>query len=211
MNQAESVQYLSRLDEPQRRAVLAQKSCVVTAGAGAGKTTVLAARFVHLVVDRKIPLRSILALTFTRKAAGQMYERIYLALADQNSLWAREQLEDFQNAQITTIDSFCTTILRDTARDFGYSPEFTVDAETCADLAQSIAQRYIRRNRHKEGLRELLAAFSPDDAAAFLFADLGLSFISPLPWAAPVSSRYERSYSDLLGGQALRIPDFSRK
>lgn len=208
MNQAESVQYLSRLDEPQRRAVLAQKSCVVTAGAGAGKTTVLAARFVHLVVDRKIPLRSILALTFTRKAAGQMYERIYLALADQNSRWAREQLEDFQNAQITTIDSFCTTILRDTARDFGYSPEFTVDAETCADLALSIAQRYIRRNRHKEGLRELLAAFSPDDAAASLFADLGLSFISPLALSRPLFEPMKEALATFLADKLFESQTF---
>ncbi len=180
MNQVENQGYLARLDEAQRQAVLARQSCVVTAGAGAGKTTVLAARFVHLVVDRKIPLRSILALTFTKKAAAQMYERIYQALADQESPWAREQLEDFQNAQITTIDSFCTTILRSGARDFGYTPEFTVDAKICADLAFSIAQRYISRHRNEDGIKELLASFSPDDVARSLFMDLGTFFISPL-------------------------------
>ena len=180
MNQVKNQGYLARLDEAQRQAVLARQSCVVTAGAGAGKTTVLAARFVHLVVDRKIPLRSILALTFTKKAAAQMYERIYQALADQESPWAREQLEDFQNAQITTIDSFCTTILRSGARDFGYTPEFTVDAKICADLAFSIAQRYISRHRNEDGIKELLASFSPDDVARSLFMDLGTFFISPL-------------------------------
>lgn len=186
MSQIENAPYLARLDEAQRRAALAGESCVVTAGAGAGKTTVLASRFVHLVVGRKIPLRSILALTFTRKAAAQMYERIYLALAEQNSPWAREQLEDFQNAQITTIDSFCAALLRDAARDFGYTPGFAVDADSCADLALSIAQRYVRRNRNQEGLRELLASFSPDEVASSLFADLGISFISPLALSRPL-------------------------
>jgi len=186
MKQTEYPSYLTKLDEAQRRAVLARQSCVVTAGAGAGKTTVLAARFVHLAVDQKIPLRSILALTFTRKAAAQMYERIYLALAAQDSPWARGQLEDFQNAQITTIDSFCTTILRSSARDFGYTPEFTVDAKACADLALSIAGRYIGRHRNEEGIKEILASFSPDDVARRLLTDLGTSFISPVALRSPL-------------------------
>jgi len=208
MNQTKTSDCLARLDPEQRHAALARQSCVVTAGAGAGKTTVLAARFVHLVVDRKIPIGAILALTFTRKAAAQMYERIYLALAEQDSPWAREQLEGFQNAQITTIDSFCATILRSSARDFGYTPEFTVDAKASADLALSIAQRYIRRHRNDEGMKELLASFAPDDVANSLLKDLGVSFISPLALRSPLFEPMTESLTTLMAekrGESLGI------
>jgi ATP-dependent helicase/nuclease subunit A len=208
MSEQGSASYLQDLDEQQRRAVLARESCVVTAGAGAGKTTVLTARFVHLIAEKKIPLRNILALTFTRKAAAEMYERIYLALAAQNSPWVREQREDFQNAHITTIDSFCTEILRNTARDFGYTPEFTVDAEACADLALLIAQRYIVRRRGDSGMKELLASFSPDEVARSFFKDLGITFISPIALYRPLFQPMEaslRSFTEAKTKESLHI------
>lgn len=172
--------YLEKLDENQRAAVSAGRNCVVTAGAGAGKTTVLAARYIHLVMREKLPVRSILALTFTRKAAAEMYERIYGVLAAQTSPWALEQLGDFQNAHITTIDSFCAEILRRASGDYGYSPAFSIDDEKTKDLARSIAYRYVLRNRGKPGLADMLKSFPFDDVASRLFGELGAKRVTPL-------------------------------
>ncbi len=72
----------SGLDHYQREAVDTDRSSVVTAGAGSGKTTVLAERFVHLIAEGRAEVDSILTLTFTRKAAAEMYERIYRRLGE---------------------------------------------------------------------------------------------------------------------------------
>ena len=173
-----------RLDEEQARAVSAKVNCVVTAGAGAGKTTTLAARYVHLVMDKKIPVERILALTFTRKAAAEMYGRIYaelsrLASLDDADSWASTQLANFSNAQITTLDSFCARIVREAARDFGYTPDFSIDEEQASDLIQTLARDFVRENAQKPGLSELLLAHPLDSVADDLFADVAQRYVTP--------------------------------
>ena len=88
------------LNDEQRAAAYCDENAVVAAGAGSGKTMVLASRFAWLVTERKCRVREILTLTFTRKAAAQMYRRIHLMLAeiaaedsDTKGKLAREGLE----------------------------------------------------------------------------------------------------------------------
>ncbi|NLZ76351.1 MAG: UvrD-helicase domain-containing protein, partial [Spirochaetales bacterium] len=59
------------------KAIDADVNCVVSAGAGSGKTMVLSYRFVRLVLERKARFDQILTLTFTRKAAREMHRRIH--------------------------------------------------------------------------------------------------------------------------------------
>ena len=63
------LKYLEMLNQEQLRAVKIKDNCVVSAGAGSGKTRVLAKRFVYMLIERNIPIEKIAALTFTKKAA----------------------------------------------------------------------------------------------------------------------------------------------
>ena len=198
-----------RLDEEQARAVFAKVNCVVTAGAGAGKTTTLAARYVHLVMDKKIPVERILALTFTRKAAAEMYGRIYgelskVASSDKVDSWASTQLANFSNAQITTLDAFCARIVREAARDFGYTPDFSIDEEQTSDLIQTLARDFVRKSAQKQGLSQLLLAHPLDSVADDLFADVAQRYVTP---QALLAKQFEpmKANMRLLVTQSLQV------
>jgi ATP-dependent helicase/nuclease subunit A len=186
MSEAMEATYLAALDESQRAAVLAETNCIVTAGAGAGKTSVLVARCLHLVLGRGLPLKSILALTFTRKAAAEMYERIYTGLVKDGSPWAREQLADFQNSHITTLDSFCSELTRSSASDWGYTKDFAVDEGRSGDLARTMARSFVAKNRKKPGLAEMLRSFPFEQVVSDFFGDIGSRMVSPLRLQAPI-------------------------
>ena len=70
-----------KLDSKQRAVCCRTDNTIVAAGAGSGKTQVLATRFAWLVMSEHIRAPQILTLTFTKKAAGEMYERIYKTLS----------------------------------------------------------------------------------------------------------------------------------
>ena len=82
---SENYDYLDLLErklDPKQRAVCCRTdNTIVAAGAGSGKTQVLATRFAWLVMSCKIKASQILTLTFTKKAAGEMYKRIYDTLS----------------------------------------------------------------------------------------------------------------------------------
>ena len=71
-----------KLDDSQKKVCCHVGNAVVAAGAGSGKTQTLATRFAWLVMSQNISAEKILTLTFTKKAAGEMYERIYKILSE---------------------------------------------------------------------------------------------------------------------------------
>lgn len=98
-----------KLSDEQRAAVFSDKATIVSAGAGSGKTTVLSLRFLRLIYERKSTSDRILTLTFTRKAASEMYERIHNLLLkaskeDESGYLKKELEENFPKAQISTLD-----------------------------------------------------------------------------------------------------------
>jgi len=103
MHQASSEHSLLRdLNPPQQEAVQhVQGPLLILAGAGSGKTTVITRRIGWLIEEEGIPPASILAVTFTNKAAEEMRERVQrLVSVPAQQLW------------VSTFHSFCTRILR---------------------------------------------------------------------------------------------------
>ena len=96
----------------------------VMAGPGSGKTRVLVERFRWLVAEKGVDPRSILAITFTEKAANNMRERLVNS-ADEDAA-ARQA---FQRAPISTIHAFCAQMIREHALEIGLDPEFSVMEE----------------------------------------------------------------------------------
>ncbi len=134
--------------DEQRPAVLARGCDVaVTAGAGAGKTRTLVARYLGLLAD-EIPLHSIVAITFTIKAAREMRNRVrheirqYLwrdDLTDGERRRWRDAYEQLDAARIGTIHSLCAEILRHHPAAAGIDPRFEMLEEGQMALLQAQA------------------------------------------------------------------------
>ncbi|MDR0623269.1 MAG: UvrD-helicase domain-containing protein, partial [Treponema sp.] len=167
---------LAGLDPRQRLAVTSESNAVVSAGAGSGKTRVIASRYAWLVMEKGIPVEEILTLTFTNKAVNEMYSRIYSILASYgDDPRARNAVANFNRANILTLDSFCTGVARIAARRYGVSPDFVCDPEAVRALAVETALPFTLNNRDNQGLRALLGDKKIQTLAEELFADTVLS------------------------------------
>lgn len=166
------------LDGPQKAAAMTDATAVVTAGAGAGKTRTLVGRYLYLVLVKKIPPESIVALTFTRKAASEMASRLHEALTDcENPM--PDIAERLALSHIQTLDSFCREIVAASAVRYGYTPEFAVDEGLCKELAERAARRYVLAHMDEAGLSSLIDAFGFEDVVDHLFASFGIANIAP--------------------------------
>ena len=124
------MKYLEDLNSNQKKAVLHKKGpCLVIAGAGSGKTRVLTYRIAHLIKEGIDPF-SILALTFTNKAAKEMKNRIEKIVGtDARSLW------------MGTFHSIFARILRSEGHKIGYPPNFVIyDTQDSKSLIKSIVR-----------------------------------------------------------------------
>lgn len=135
------------LDRDQLAAVDERRNIVVSAGAGSGKTRVLTARYVSLIERGEARVDEILALTFTRKAAAEMFQRIFAMLRSRaaGSDAARRAVAHFDDAQISTLDSFCASVLRDCAARFGLPPTVTTDEDRLGRIARREALAFLQR------------------------------------------------------------------
>ena len=104
------------------------ENVILEASAGTGKTSVLVDRYLNLLRAGVEPQR-ILAITFTRKAAAEMRERILRAVQRDPRLWQtlRDRLGE---VAITTIDAFCLGLLREFPLEANLDPGFDVADET---------------------------------------------------------------------------------
>jgi len=136
--------YLENLNDAQREAVInTEGPSLIIAGAGSGKTRVLTYRIAHLL-NNGVPPSSILALTFTNKAAREMKERIASVVGDSVSrqLW------------MGTFHSIFSRILRIEHETIGYPSSFTIyDTQDTKSLIRTIIKSFnLEENTYKPGL-----------------------------------------------------------
>jgi len=158
--------------EARRAAVDPTQNVVLEASAGTGKTRVLVDRYVNLLRAGVDP-RNILAMTFTRKAAAEMRERIVRTLRDaaehspEDDVRWRHLRDRLNDIGISTIDAFCLSLLREFPLEADLDPGFDVADETeVPRLVEESLDDAIRicRGRARE-----------DEGVALLFAQLGES------------------------------------
>lgn len=213
-----------QLTGPQRRAIETRnKALLVAAAAGSGKTMVLVERLMTFLLDEKDPcdISEFLIITYTRAAAGELRNKIEKELRkmlndNPNDRRVRRQLRHLEYAQISTIHSFCASILRDYAWLLDIPGDFRVGEENeTALLRQSVADRVIKESydemtpefqafadrysagRNDRNLKELLLKLYVQASAR---ADID-------KWLTEASEMLERGryadYSDTVWGQFL--------
>jgi hypothetical protein len=118
-----------------RLAVDPLRNVALEASAGTGKTRVLVDRYVRLLEAGVAP-RNILAITFTRKAAAEMRQRVMATLRQRHreggispARW-REIRDGFGDIGISTIDAFCLALLHEFPLEAGVDPGFDLADET---------------------------------------------------------------------------------
>ncbi len=118
-----------------RLAVDPARNVALEASAGTGKTRVLVDRYVRLLEVGVAP-RNILAITFTRKAAAEMRQRVMATLRERHRLGSltgdrwREIRDAFGDISISTIDAFCLSLLHEFPLEAGVDPGFDLADET---------------------------------------------------------------------------------
>lgn len=146
-----------RLTEEQRAVVMADAPrLVVVASAGAGKTRVLVERYLRHVVEEGIRPESILTITFTKKAAAEMKNRIVLALREKGLF---EEAQAAETGPIQTIHSFCERALRENALAAGLDPAFEIMDEAAARrLTTACVREALASDLEEEPFAERLVA-----------------------------------------------------
>ena len=169
---------------PQQEEAIKSINCnvAVSAGAGSGKTRVLVERFVHILqqsLQQPVPLKAsdILAITFTRKAAGEMKERVYQTIQElitrdgEHDVYWQQQLVELERAQITTIHSLCNRILKDNPVEAGLDPSFILAEEFAGrEYLEQCLISYVRRGLLQEepGLETLTRVYGTSGLLAQL-------------------------------------------
>ncbi len=128
-----------RYDEFQQAAIEAPTPALIVAGPGSGKTSTLIGRVEYIIQELRVPPQSILALTFSRKAAQEMEERLQSLLgSDVQALYA--------HPEVSTFHAFCANLLRQYGTLVGLREDFTLidEAEGYFLLRQMSNEMHLR-------------------------------------------------------------------
>ncbi len=178
---------------------------LVSAAAGSGKTAVLTERVKNIVTDTNNPcdVSDILVVTFTRAAAREMKDRINKALKEtymnEHSEYIRDQISLLPLADICTIDSFCSKIVKDNFNKANVSVDFTLldDKElsemTDVALNSVIDKLYDENSAAFVNLTSMFFSERNDDKLAEVIKELykySRSYPSPEKWLDSVADSF---------------------
>ena len=172
------MEYLKKLNTNQLAAAQWDEGpLLVLAGPGSGKTATLTARVARIVEQSRDESFRILCLTFTRKAAAEMRERLLKLVPD-----ARDRV------LLTTFHSFATDILRQHGSHFGLSPDFEILEES-----------------ERIGLIKSVLAEKAHDLTKFLSAEKALTAVDFLLRNVTPDAQVPTLLKDSEAGQQLQI------
>lgn len=200
-------------------------SVLVSAAAGSGKTAVLVERVIRRITDEKNKCLadSLLIVTFTRAAAGEMRERISAALSeklkkDPKNAYIRQQQILLPDAQICTIDSFCSSLVRENFQLLGISPDFRIADESELSLFNQQAMdkmmedEYAKNEPDFTGLVELLFKGRDDkELTNCIYSLYEYSRAYPFPdeWLNSILSIYENGADISSGYWGRAVMDYA--
>src|SRR4030043_2171347 len=193
MNRLQDI--LMRDLNPQQKEALTyiDSPLLVFAGAGSGKTKVIAHKFSYLNKVKRLPQDSILTVTFTNKAADEMKKRI-------NSLIDK----DINSSWIGTFHSQCTRILRKETKALGYSNNFSIyDEDDQCNLIRHILREFKIYEALYKGIVSRISTLKSSliGPEEFLSSGDGFGFDEKL---AKVYVRYQ---DELMKGNVLDFDD----
>jgi ATP-dependent helicase/nuclease subunit A len=176
------------VNEEQARALDINRTIALKAGAGSGKTRVLTQRFVQCLLENPtLTLDNMAAVTFTKKAAAEMKDRIRKELSRRISSTGdpseKKRLFDLKmqitNSNIDTIHGFCSKILRENFAFAGLDPNFGIMEEVdksiiISEIAQKVIRSFVEEEKNEAIVRFLAQYYS----AGFFLGKLKRGIVS---------------------------------
>jgi ATP-dependent exoDNAse (exonuclease V) beta subunit len=204
------------LNPQQKQAVAMSLNGVCSAGAGAGKTYVLTLRYLSLLLanpqkpnspsDQGLGVDQILTLTFTRKAAQEMYSRIFSTLQQVLSAKTspnhgdpriRKAFESFDSAQITTLDSFCRSIAVEGSSRYGIPPGFALDPKGVEALIDSQISGFLKTYHSHKVLQDYAQVFGVRNFRDSVLIPIGMELACPVPRIPSLIESFHQDLSEL--------------
>ena len=203
---------MSTLTPFQKKAMEHTRHIALTANAGSGKTFVLAKRFVEIVLEKNLPLSKIVAITFTEKAAGELYKRIAEEINDRlkeekdkkKISILRRIRRQLVSANISTIHSFCADLIKEFAPDIGVDTSFRpVDERISGELLDVTIGNFVAS--------ELQESFSNKTAELVRLFDSAQNLIKELKKLFAKRKTVERMLSEIKEKSSGKGADNLRK
>jgi DNA helicase-2/ATP-dependent DNA helicase PcrA len=164
----------------------------LSAGAGSGKTKVLTHKIVYLVKEKGIKPHRILAITFTKKAANEMAERV-------------EKMLGIKPRWISTFHSFCVKVLREdiTAIDLPFDQRFVIyDEDDSIKVLKEVLKRQYKDPKETPAAREVISKAKQEYRSNLV------DHIAALPYPASSFAETARAYQeDLARSNAMDYDD----
>ena len=176
----------------QKQAIKAKgANILVSAAAGAGKTTVLVARIMNKILNEKVDIDKLLVATFTNAAASEMKERLLDKIYEEVSLNPddenlQKQISLINRAHISTLHAFCIDVIKNNFYELGMSANFRIGDPTEIEILVQEAIEKVFEDKYEEENEEFLdllekyTSYKKDDELKEIITNL-YSFIQTMP------------------------------